>query len=58
MRKRAHAVPAVHPGARSLPAAARRVLCMTARAWLPAELLRARYNPVRPDDRIRQSGEW
>ncbi|MDO5691994.1 MAG: hypothetical protein Q4G70_05855 [Pseudomonadota bacterium] len=58
MRKQAQAVPAAQPGARSLRDAAQRVLRLTARAWLPAALLRARHDPLRPDERVRLHGEW
>ena len=58
MRKQAQAVPAAQPGARSLRHTAQRVLRLTTRAWLPAALLRARSDTLRPDERVRLSGEW
>jgi hypothetical protein len=37
---------------------AQRVLRLTARAWLPAALLRPQDQPLALDERVRQSGEW
>ncbi len=38
--------------------AAQRVLRLTARAWLPAALLRPRADCAPLDERVRASGEW
>ena len=38
--------------------AAQRVLRLTARAWLPAALLRPRADSAPLDERVRASGEW
>ena len=57
MRKlQSQAVPAVIP-AIHLPAA-RRVLRLTARLWLPAALRRARSDRLPLDERVRLVGEW
>ena len=57
MRKlQSQAVPAVIP-AIHLPAA-RRVLRLTARLWLPAPLRRARHSHLPLDERVRLTGEW
>lgn len=57
-----HAVPAARPAPISvqprLGAAARQMLKLTTRTWLPAALLRPRPDCVRLDDRVRLSGEW
>ena len=57
-----HAVPAARP-AYPMPAqrhsvAARQLLGLTARVWLPAALLRPRTEAPRLDERVRQTGEW
>jgi hypothetical protein len=58
-KQRHQAVPAAHPANFTrLPAAARRILHLTARQWLPAALLRLRSSEPRPDERVRLSGEW
>ena len=59
MRKPAHAAPAAYPVQPivHLPAA-QRVLRRTARAWLPAALLRPKPSDLPPDERVRLSGEW
>jgi hypothetical protein len=38
--------------------AAQRMLRLTARAWLPAALLRPRADSLPLDECVRQSGEW
>jgi hypothetical protein len=60
MRKhRYQAVPAAHPASSApLLPAARRVLRLTRRDWLPAALLCARERDLPPDERVRRSGEW
>ena len=56
MRKlQRQAVPAAHPAPPAIHVpAARRLLRLTARLWLP----RPRHGPLPLDERVRLTGEW